>query len=108
MTETEILDRFRLAHLKLLEYRTIIQPVADALAELQSFAVFGRSGCYDGYLGGYDNGIDSVFLHVRDDAPKKKDPQDTWNAPLQKAHRFRDEWRLKIGEDCSVHLDGYG
>ena len=108
MTEIEIISAFKQAHAKLLEYRAIINPAADALADLQSIAVFGEAGHYAGYLGGYDNGIDSVFLHVRDDAPKKKDPPDTWSAPLQKAHRFRDEWRLKIGDECCVHLDGYG
>ena len=104
MTEVEILDRFRRAHAALMDYRAIISPVADALAEMQSIDVFGEPGHYQGYLGGYDNGIDSVFLEVCGEAKISRDPE----SPIQKAHAFRDAWREKIGDACCVRLDGFG
>jgi hypothetical protein len=51
MTEKEILDRLKIGDHLLEVYKELIQPVADALAELKSKAVYGKKGCYSGDLG---------------------------------------------------------
>lgn len=106
MDEAEIIDRFKRAHAKLLEYREIIQPAADALAELKSIAVYGKPGCYDGDLGCFDGGIDVVCLHIKEDIPRPELFTRDENSPSRKAHRFTEEWYEKIGR-LQVGLTGH-
>lgn len=71
MTDQEILDGLKKADALLEEYKKIIRPIAEELAQQKSNAIYGKEDCYSGDLGCYESGCDCVCLHIKDHAMGK-------------------------------------
>ena len=91
MTDQEILRRIEYASKLLQLYAEVIQPAADELARRKSLYVFGEENRYFGHLGCWDEGINTVCLHITDETYEKVDA--LRDKVSEKAYEFEQEWR---------------
>lgn len=49
------------------EYAKAVRPLAEEMAKRKSIHVFGKPGGYDGDLGCWEEGIDTICLHLTDE-----------------------------------------
>jgi len=90
LSEVEILSALKEADQLLERYVAIVTPVAEELARQKSLAVYGREGCYSGDLGCWEEGKDTICLHIKDEARGKSSAGDE---PFHgKAIDFNREW----------------
>jgi len=66
IVERRILELLRSADGLLGMYKVIAQQAANELARLKSYYVFGKLGGYKGELGCYEEGSDTICLHIQD------------------------------------------
>jgi len=91
MTDEEIISRFREADALLAKYREILEPVLSELAEKKSMVVFGKPGMYRGEFGCWEQGCDTICLHLKDSGHEPP------NSHL--AYEFEHEWNQKISTE---------
>lgn len=107
MTEQELLGALIKADVLLAEYERVVKPVAEELARLKSLAIYGKEGCYSGDLGCWEEGINTVCLHIEDHARGQTLEEDR---PFHdKAIDFGFEWSRKA-QDAGVrriHISGH-
>jgi hypothetical protein len=107
MTDEEIIETLKKADALLEEYKKIIQPAADELAKRKSIAIYGKEDCYNGDLGCWEVGCNTVCLHIKD-----QNRGETWeeDRPLHdKAIDFDIMWSRKADEAGikHVHISGH-
>ncbi len=100
MKDEEIVEALQKGDRLMAEYKAALQPVLDELANRKSMHVFGEPGHYRGEFGCFEEGAESLCLHIKDleevfpEDPDKRDYQKT-QALARKANEFEDEWRQR-------------
>ena len=67
MDDKEIVAAYKQCKQLLDEYKKIAQPLAEELAKRKSMYVFGKPGGYQGDLGCWEAGMDTICLHLTDE-----------------------------------------
>lgn len=110
MTDDEILAALKRADELLDEYKRVAGPAVKELARQLSLAVGKREGHYDGQFGCYDEGIDTLCLHLDKEAQAHFNKSDDREEYYRKRNEFLGRWRTVGRADGLRHvsLDVHG
>jgi hypothetical protein len=97
MTDEEIVAKLQEGDRLMEQYKATLQPVLDELAERKSVFVFGERGRYRGEFGCFDEGSDSLCLHIKDHEAVYALPFEEQGTLSKRAYAFADQWRERSG-----------
>lgn len=95
MTDEEIVQALKTADGLLEQYKATLRPVLDALANRKSVYVFGEPDHYRGEFGCFEEGADSLCIHIKDIEEIYGLGTEEQGTRQKAAYRFEDEWREK-------------
>jgi hypothetical protein len=98
MTDKEIIDGLKEADACLQQYVKIVRLIAVELAIQKSEVVWGNTTSYDGDLGCYESGIDTICLH------SAQDPISHDKDKMHKAFEFDTSWYDRIRKAGIKHI----
>lgn len=104
-TEEQIIEQLKEADRLLAEYRKIVEPVAKALARHLNELIHEGAPYYDGELGCWEEGIDSICCHVRDEAGRDND-----EGKSSRRYEWERQWwdKLRAAGVGNIHLSSHG
>lgn len=110
LSDKEVMDRLKECDELLAVYQEKIRPVANELARRKSEYVFKRKGrCgYRGELGCWEEGIDTVCLHIKD-RENRKTLSALEDRVGNRPYVFQVKWLRKLAKAGikNVHVGGH-
>ena len=104
MTDAEVLEKLKIADNLLTEYQKIVDELLPYLSAQKSNFVFSKPDGYEGHLGCYESGIDTLCIHITDDAREWRDQNEDFSC-----YEWEREWAEKMiaAGINKIHISGH-
>lgn len=108
MTDDEIFAKLKEGQDLLSKYKEVVAPVAEELAKRKSLFVFGKEGAYTGDLGCFEEGLNSICLHITPEF-HGRNYKEYQAVAGERPYDFDYEWSKKAVEAgvVGIHISGY-